>query len=54
MTQLLAQVDILRRIAERGMDRYWVVAQYDLIDFWQHMLDEIERLKKNIENNKSS
>ena len=41
------QLDILRRIAERGLkqaqNRYW--PQLGEADCWQHMLDEIERTK---------
>lgn len=41
-----SQQSILRRIAERGL----IVAQQEennqMIDCWQHMLDEIERMDK--------
>ncbi len=41
-----SQQSIIRRIAERGL----MVAQQEensqMIDCWQHMLDEIERLEK--------
>ena len=41
------QLDVLRRIAERGLDG----ARWDnTTDIWQHLLDEIERTK--IEYNK--
>lgn len=49
------QIEILRRIAERGlthaqecadMEEYPDVHEWsDQIDLWQHMLDEIERTK---------
>ena len=45
------QLDILRRIAERGMR----LAEYDVWandfrDIFQHMLDEIERTRKQWQN----
>lgn len=48
------RIEILRRIAEKGLHaaaRQWVLTQFlskpwnSQIDLWQHMLDEIGRLK---------
>ena len=55
MASILEQLEILRRIAERGKAQaedlehrdgnyWWVHAEY--IDLFVHMLDEIERTKK--------
>jgi hypothetical protein len=47
------QVEILRRIAERGRRRaqvQWLDVGYgafsEQVDLWQHLLDEIKRLKE--------
>jgi hypothetical protein len=46
------QLDILRRIAERGLKlaQSEIVPYEDYIDIFQHMLDEIERTRKQWQN----
>ena len=36
-------LNILRRIAERGLKAAQKQGNSEMIDLWQHMLDEIER-----------
>jgi len=48
--EILEQIEILRRVADRGMEFEYVkqkagIVTNDSIDLWQHMLDEIDRLK---------
>ena len=38
-------LDILRRIAERGLKLAQLKQDSRMIDMWQHMLDEIGRIK---------
>lgn len=39
------QLEILRRIAERGLRQAEIYTDTYQVDLWVHMLDEIERAK---------
>lgn len=50
--ELDEQLDILRRIGERGMSLAHKIDS-NFVDIFQHLLDEIERTKKANDSNKS-
>jgi hypothetical protein len=47
MERVVSDIDILRRVAERGLKQAQAEVPWT-VDIWQHMLDEIERLRARV------
>ena len=46
ITAVREQIEILRRIAERGLSRSLCVEETNFVDLFQHILDEIQNTKR--------